>query len=186
MSRALRTLLSAAALLAGCASGPSLDRAVTITEDDPVEVVYEQYQSGLRQTLLTPAVVDPKELYSAPGSDPLAKALPTVDMQVVLDTLATYGFFDHAMPMAQAGAVSSLQVRIGPRQQVWSKVPTMGLDELQQYHEAMAAFLNIYNATESFHAGRGDNSVLEEAERLRRRYEEMQRKSEGSRGQGQP
>ncbi len=191
VSRSLRSLLAVAWIacigLSACASGPSLARAVTIQDSDPVEVVYEQAQSGLRQTLLTESVVTASELYSSRNGDSLAKVLSTAQMQVLLDALATYGFFEHARPGAGEGSAFRLAVRIGSREQAWVKHSGMGVDELTRYHEAMAAFLNIYNATESFHTGRSgagraaaSDGILDEPERLRARNLEALRARTGN------
>lgn len=178
----------AALVLAACATTPGLTRAVTIGPADPVEVVYEQAQSGLRQTLLTESLVPANELYSRRDGDSLAKVLSTGQMQVLLDALATYGFFDHARPGTGEGSSFRLAVRIGGREQAWVKHGGMGIDELTRYHEAMAAFLNIYNATESFHTGRSaagpaaaSDGILDEPERLRARNLEALRSRSGNR-----
>lgn len=173
--------------LAGCASSPSLKRAVEIQDSDPVEVIYEQAQSGLRQTLLTESVVPANELYSSREGDSLAKVLSTGQMQVLLDALATYGFFEHARPGTGEGSPFRLAVRIGGREQAWVKHGGMGIDELTRYHEAMAAFLNIYNATDSFHTGRSgagtsaaSDGILDEPDRLRARNLEALRSRTGN------
>lgn len=178
----------AAMFLTACATTPSLTRAVTIGPSDAVEVVYEQAQSGLRQTLLTESVVPANELYSRRDGDSLAKVLSTGQMQVLLDALATYGFFDHARPGTGEGSPFRLAVRIGDREQAWVKHGGMGIDELTRYHEAMAAFLNIYNATDSFHTGRSGagsasaaDGILDEPERLRARNLEALRSRTGNR-----
>ncbi len=176
------------AVLTGCATSPNLVRAVTIQDSDPVEVAYEQAQSGLRQTLLTESVIKASELYSSREGDSLAKVLSTAQMQVLLDALATYGFFDHARPGSGEGSPFRIAVRIGNREQAWVKHGGMGIDELTRYHEAMAAFLNIYNATESFHTGRSaagpaaaSDGILDEPERLRARNLEALRSRSGNR-----
>lgn len=175
-----RLALAAAPLLgAGCSSGPDLTRVVTIEEGQPVSVRYEQYQSGLRQTLLTEGVVAAHELYSARESDPLAKVMSTEQMQVLLDALATYGFFDRARTLDPGESVSSIAVRIDDRELLWAKRPTMELDELTGYHQALAAFLNLYNATEAFHSS-GESRILDEGERIRRRNEEALRRARGA------
>lgn len=180
--------LFAVIALSACASSPGLTRAVTIGDSDPVEVVYEQAQSGLRQTLLTESVIPANELYSSREGDSLAKVLSTGQMQVLLDALATYGFFEHARPGTGEGSPFRLAVRIGGREQAWVKHGGMGIDELTRYHEAMAAFLNIYNATESFHTGRSgagasssSDGILDEPDRLRARNLEALRSRTGNR-----
>jgi hypothetical protein len=163
----------------GCASGPDLVRVVTLEDGQPVTVRYEQYASGLRQTLLTEGVVAAREFYSTRESDPLAKVMSTAQMQVLLDALATHGFFDRARPLDPGDAVSSISVRIDDRELLWAKRSTMQIEELTAYHQAMATFLNLYNATEAYHSS-GEDRIQDEAERIRRRNEEALRHVQGA------
>lgn len=176
MSRRLLTSLFGPVLLLGCASGPPLERAVTIRAGEPVRVSYEQPETGLRQTLQAGDEDDLRDVYSSRESDPFAKVISTEEMQVVLDALATLDYFEHALPEEQPGAVSVIRVRIGDREHAWSKTPAMSVAEIGRYHEAMTAFLNLWNGTEAFHASHGGEAVLEEAARMREINERNQRR----------
>jgi hypothetical protein len=173
VSRRVPTPLAAVLVaLCQCASGPDLDRAVTLGATDRVVVVYAQPRREFQQTLLTNTVMDAAELYSSPNGDPLAKVLSQDGMQLLLDGLATVGFFDWARPGPLPDAASVIVVRINDDEKTWSKTSGMQIDEIRAYHDAMATFQNVYNQTASFHPSRGQNDVLEEHEKLRSRFEE--------------
>lgn len=176
-------------LAVACASPPELKRVIELTPTSAVTVVYEQPRQAFRQTLQSDDRITPADFYSARDADPLAKLLSTERMQVLLDALGQKGLFDDARPEPLPGAVATLDVIVDGRSYVWSKSAGMPPQEMRRYHEALTIFLNIYNATESFHVSRGRDAVLEEHERMIRERERQQlerlRARSGTQGGGQ-
>lgn len=179
----LPCILAAAAALVSCASGPSTDRAYTVAPGDRISVAYGQRQSTQRQTLVLLPDAEAAEFYSRRDTDPLAKLVAADVMQALLDAVATEGLFRHAEQHEVPGAASTIRVDINGQPRIWSKSAAMTTDELVGYHRSMAVILSVFNATDSFHVGSGDNSVLQEGERIRRQNEAARRKAE-QRGAG--
>jgi hypothetical protein len=111
-------------LLAQCASGPQLTRRVELAPADKVVVRMVQPPSRevtheVRQTLCTDTVVDPQSLYSSRSADQLTKVLGTDQMQILVDALATAGFFDHARAEPVPNASSWLTVAVNGEDKTW-------------------------------------------------------------------
>ncbi len=179
-------ILGTALALAQCAAGPALDRWANLSPDDEVVVAYlqpENPKSGtpaLQQTLVTNAVIDSETLYSSRDSDPLKKVVGTDTMQLMLDGMATAGFFDHATATPFGGA-SVLVVRYAGATHALAWHLGMTPADQDAYRKSLAIFLNVYNGTEAAHAGTGDATVFQkEQQRLlregRQRVQEPPRK----------
>lgn len=171
---------SACVLLAQCASGPDLERHVTLTPADRVAVVFSQPRRNFKQSLLGAGLVDATAFYSSRDSDPLAKVLSNDGMQLLLDGLATTGFFEHARQHIGGGqpdvphALSSIHVGINDAAWTWANHPGMDPDEAGRYGQCLATFQNVYNSTSAFHSAGDTRTLLDEHRRLRARWEQAQ------------
>ena len=141
---------------------------------DEVVVMYLQPENqkagtaALRQTLVTEAVVAAEEFYSSPDSDPLTKVTPTATMQLMLDGLATAGFFARAGRTTPRDS-SSLLVRYRGTTYALARHRGMSAADWEAYQKSLSIFLNVYNGTEAFHVGPADREVFRrEQERLNR------------------
>ena len=138
--------------LGACASGPNLRRVVTLQPQDDVMVRYYDSSNGLDQRLQNGSATEATSVYSQRGADPALKVVPDEDMQVLLDALATLGFYEHATPVVSPGAKALLAVDHNGERRVWSRVSGADTpEEITAFNEARTLFLGVFNNTLSFH-----------------------------------
>ena len=179
MKKAACTTLAAVGLaLCQCVSGPSLKRHVELGETDKVAVVYQQPRSNFSQTLLSDNIVDAQQFYSDSDSDKFSKILSAEGMQLLLDGLATVGYFDNASPVPAPDASAHLLVRINETSYSWSATRSMTSGDAQKFIDAVGTFQNVFNATLSFHTSTGDSTVLDEHRRIQQRNQSILKSSE--------
>ncbi len=159
--------------LCQCSSAPDLQRAVTLGMDEPARVVFHQAKSSkvpkeLTQTLCTDAVVrDRASFYSDPSTDQFTKVLGQENMQLLLDGLATAGFFKSARTQVLPGSTAYLRTEVGNQTYFLSRNADLSPTERQAFTQSWAAFIEIYNATNAYRSGNDNNEVLREHERQR-------------------
>ncbi|MCA8940959.1 MAG: hypothetical protein KDB80_00240 [Planctomycetes bacterium] len=166
------------AVLAQCSS---LDRKVALQPSDQVVVTcYQPAARGkvrhheigaLQQSLATEPRVDEVDYYSAPQTDPLRKLVSTETMQLLLDALATAGYFEHAAPLPAAlPDRPGLIVDVNGQRSYFGRSPTHEPSVHQVYTVCWTAFQDVYNATKAYRTGVGSNSVREKhAEQMQSR-----------------
>lgn len=167
-------------LLVAFAQCSSLDRKVTLAPTDRVAVVCFQPNTRgkamdhdvpeLRQSLVTVPEADQVEVYSQRGSDPLLKFVSTETMQLLLDALATAGYFEHATQTTRPPERLALIVEINGRQLQFERSPAFDTKVHGKLTVCWTAFQDIYNATKAYRTGVGTSSVMQKhAEQIRNR-----------------
>ncbi|MHC5062712.1 MAG: hypothetical protein ACYTG5_01910 [Planctomycetota bacterium] len=161
-------LLLLAAGLCQCSSAPDLKREVTIGPDEPARVVFHQAKSSkipkeLTQTLCTDAVVrDRASFYSNPNTDQFTKVLGQDNMQLLLDGLATAGFFKSARTQVMPGSTAYLSAEVQGQTYILSRNVNLSPMDRQAFTQSWGAFIEIYNATNAYRSGNDNNQVLRE------------------------
>ena len=170
-----RSALSALCILAfcQCTSGPEIKRAVTLEPSDSVRVMYRDASQGRALTLQSQSIQLAKDLYSSGTADPFAKVATDVDLQGLLDALATYRFFEVARSHSPGNGRAKLIVEIHGQELAWEKQTGMEATvlDLEDFNRCLGYFSFVYNSTDSFHAGlqvTGDDMKRQE-EALQRR-----------------
>lgn len=164
-----------------CQCSTNLNRNMTIDVDDRVVVIFHQPASPkvtrpLTQTLVTEPVVENRQrFYSDPGTDQLTKVLPVENMQLLLDGLATAGFFARARQQVMPGSTAYLQADFRGESYFLSRTAGMEAAERLTFTRSWIAFQDIYNATAAYRSGDDNNAVLRKHEEQQRRYRNRQR-----------
>ena len=141
--------------LCQCASGPAIDRAVTLQPGDEVRVSYRDMARGVRLTLQNEAIETAEALYSRGTGDLAVKVAPDSELQRLLDALATNRFFQIARPDFSEGPRPMLSVEINGQVLTWERQDPSRAEarDLQDFNLCFTYFSYVYNSTESFHAG---------------------------------
>ncbi len=159
-------------ILTQCAG---LDRHLTIADTDKVVVTLNQpatdkLRNTVQQTLASESVVNRDEFYSSRKTDQFTKVISTERMQLLLDGLATAGFFDHATERALLSGGTQIKLAINDRELIYTRrLDPNDPDSIVPFTRCWAAFLEIYNSTAAYRTGVGLNRVLEEHEQQRQR-----------------
>ncbi len=181
----LRNVFGSAALLAAaaCASGPSLERALTIEQGRRTTVRLMQFTEGRVFTLQNKSSGSAAEVYSDTRSDTMTKVVDDEMLQKLLDVFAERGLFASASSRAPAEADDAVIVEQGDRRFVFHR---RAPGAAASYGEAMGYFLNVYNQAEAFHSSTihlGD--LRAERSRVQTDADTARRKLERLKGRGQ-
>lgn len=177
-------LLVLASGLCQCSSGPNLSRAVTIGPNEPARVVFHQAKSSkvpkdLTQTLCTDAVVsDRASFYSDPSTDQFTKVLGQNNMQLLLDGLATAGFFKSSRQQVIPGSSAYLRAEVGNQVYILSRNANFPAEERMAFTQSWGVFIEIYNATNAYRSGDDNNEVLRQHEAQQRGLQNIKRLEE--------
>lgn len=176
-------LLAAACGIVGCASGPELPRAVTVTEGQRTVVALEQVGSKLLLTLQNDSAGRPAEVYSGAAADG-RKVVADAQLQALLDVFAANGMFEKSLGAVPPDARDVLTVVQGERRWIWAR-RQIGMQAAEQsFHEARAYFLQLYNSAIAYH-GPGEERpnfkdektrAASEAEAAKQKLESARRK----------
>lgn len=172
-----RTVLGVfcALVLCQCQSGPEIKRVVTLEPGDVVRVVYSDQAKGVALTLQNESIEPAETLYSRGTADPFVKVAKDEDLQLLLDALATYGFFQFARPVSPGGGRPALLVEVNDQVLTWERqvASQARAVDLQNFNSCYVYFQNAYNGTESFHAGVG--MTREDLERQQQQLQQQGR-----------
>ncbi len=147
-------LLAAACGIVGCASGPDLPRAVTVTEGQRTVVALQQTASKLLLTLQNDSAARPAEVYS--GAADGRKVVADAQLQALLDVFTANGMFEQSLGAVPPDARDVLTVVQGERRWIWAR-RQLGVQQTEQsFHEARAYFLQLYNSAVAYHGRPGD------------------------------
>ena len=143
--------------LCQCASGPEIERAVTLQLGDEVRVTYRDVARGVQLTLQNESIETAEALYSRGNADPAVKVARDDELQRLLDALATNRFFQIARPFASDSRRPVLSVEINGQVLTWERQDPAGAEArvLRDFNLCFTYFSYVYNSTESFHAGIG-------------------------------
>jgi hypothetical protein len=150
--RRFAQLLLAGWALVACHSGPQLTRAVTIHEGERT-VVRLHSGASLMLTLENASAVTSTTVYgTARSPDELGrKVVADADLQALLDVFAERGMFAQALAEPPRDARDLLIVDSGGRRWQWARRQPGVQAAEQDFHEARAYFLSLYNSSVAFH-----------------------------------
>lgn len=144
--QAVGAAVVSALVLCQCASGPAVQRVAELADGDQVEVVYRQGEN-FSQTLRWPA--DPKRKQPF-GSNHFVRDVERDEMQGLLDSFATLGFFEHEFPPGASGR-ASLAVTLNGRHIHWPSV--LGTpDQIDAFTQCLQVFQFVFNRAPGYQA----------------------------------
>ncbi len=144
------SLLALATLVAGCSSGPTLARAVTVREGRPTRIVLTQVKDGTTLLLQNASSAERAEFYAAPDPAVLGKVVADDRMQTLLDVFAERNLFASATAGAPTNARDVLVVEQDDRRWVWSRRLAGVQTDEAMFHEARGYFLEVWNGASAF------------------------------------
>lgn len=179
-------LLIAAGFSVACASGPSLRRTITVAAGKPTAIRLVTGSGKLALSLQNESAGYADQVYSATAADPSKKVVPDADLQALLDVFSEKGMFDQALASAPGDARDVLVVEHEGRRWIWVRRQLGVQASEQDFHEARAYFLSLYNSSVAFHGTgsqrpdfRGESArVHTDAAAARTRLEELRRRSQ--------
>lgn len=178
------------ALLTACGGSPEHRSRIPLAPNQPAEVAY--VDASKRLTLRSTTSVDEasyreRGLYGQVTPD--VKLTDPSTMQAMVDALDELGQFARGTAQMRSGAKAALVVTLGDRQTVWSQpaLTPENLAELEHFNTALAAFMQVYNTTISYHAGNVSADDFDRAlkEQQAKNQEAMRNIARKARGQGQ-
>lgn len=185
--RRLTQLLLAGSVLVACQGGPRLARAVTI-QDGERTIVRLHSGPSLVLTLENASARTSGAAYgNARSPDELGrKVVADADLQALLDVFAERGMFAQTVATLPPDARDVLLVESGGQRWQWARrQPGVQATE-QDFHEARAYFLSLYNSNVAFHGTDANrpNFISEQvrastaAANARARLEELRRRQQ--------
>lgn len=150
---------------AGCAGGPSLDRALTIESGRRTVVHLMQFRDGRVFTVQNASSGSQAEVYSDARTNTMTKVVDDEMLQRLLDVFAEKGLFAVASSAVPAEASDALVVQQGDRRFVFTR-HAFPRGKEQPFREAKAYFLTVYNQATAYHTSKIHRGDLEnESER---------------------
>ncbi len=161
-------------LLAGCASGPEVKRAITVTPTDSLSVEYQQ-SSGptfvLRNAL---AAMRARAAGERPSANLVGKQIDNEDMQKLLDGLASYDFFQLAAATPHSGGKARLIVDHNGRRHVLSGVLQAG-EQFDKFNSCLASFQYVFNRTQEYQSDWVSPALQSEIEKSQGKPTQLER-----------
>lgn len=158
----------AAALLAACASGPTLQRSVVVEPGSKTVVRYLDVKGTLSLSLQNDSAAAPAKVYGADTAtiDPGAKVVDDAELQALLDVYTESGLFAGARDEVPADALDALVVEQAGRRWVFAR-RLRGVQQAEAaFHEGRAYFHALYNSVTAFHGAASERPDFK-AERSR-------------------
>ena len=167
LARARTLVLFTVTFVAGCASGPSLARAVEVEAGEATRVLLTQVQGRTTFLLQNASSADHAAFYSDPKDPVLGKVVPDAQLQALLDVFSEKGLFATGLGSVPPDARDVLVVENGGRRWTWARrQPGMQATEAT-FHEAKAYFLEVYNSSMAYRASDPHNPPDLTAEQAR-------------------
>jgi hypothetical protein len=154
----LASATAAAALLAACASGPTLQRSVVVEPGAKTVVRYVDVKGTLSLSLQNDSAAAPAKVYGADTAtiDPGAKVVVDEELQALLDVFTESGLFAGAANEVPPDALDALVVDQQGRRWVFAR-RLRGMQQAEApFHEGRAYFLALYNSVTAYHGAASD------------------------------